>query len=46
MAEYHFVQMDRNPFDYQGVIAAIFVLMVAEIFAIGLRMKEEQDLTV
>ena len=32
--------------NYQGVIAAIFVLMVAEIFAIGLRMKEEQDLTV
>ncbi|WP_368342282.1 DUF2975 domain-containing protein [Parabacteroides merdae] len=28
------------------MIAAIFVLMVAEIFAIGLRMKEEQDLTV
>ena len=37
---------EGNPFDYQGVIAAIFVLMVAEIFAIGLRMKEEQDLTV
>ena len=37
---------EGNPFDYQGEIAAIFVLMVAEIFAFGLRMKEEQDLTV
>ena len=37
---------EGNPFDYQGVMGAIFVFMVAEIFAIGLRMKEEQDLTV
>lgn len=40
------VTFEGNPFDYQALIAAVFVLVIAEIFAIGLRMKEEQELTV
>ena len=40
------ILFEGNPFDYQALIAAVFVLVIAEIFAIGLRMKEEQDLTV
>ena len=29
-----------------GIIMGVFILMMAEVFSIGLKMKEEQDLTV
>lgn len=32
--------------NYHVVLAALFLLVVAEIFAIGLRLQEEQDLTI
>lgn len=32
--------------DFQSLIAAFFVFIVAEIFAIGLRLREDQELTV
>lgn len=32
--------------DVYAFVAAVFVLLVAEIFAVGLRLQEEQDLTI
>lgn len=29
-----------------GVILGVFLLIVAEVFAIGLKLKEDQDLTI
>jgi len=43
---FHINQSSGNPVDYHALVATSFVLMVGEIFAIGLRLKEENELTI
>ncbi|WP_280746483.1 MULTISPECIES: DUF2975 domain-containing protein [unclassified Parabacteroides] len=35
-----------DPIDYYALVITLFVLVIAEVFAIGLRLKEEQELTI
>lgn len=42
-----FIQhVSGNPVNYQALVATLFVLMITEIFAIGLRLKEDNELTI
>ncbi len=35
-----------NVIDYAALIASVFILIIAEVFAVGLRLQEEQELTI
>ena len=35
-----------NPFSHSSLLLGVLAFVIAEVFAIGLKMKEEQDLTI
>lgn len=42
----HYELYTQNVIDYAALIATLFILIIAEVFAIGMRMREEQELTI